>query len=342
MKPRLAFIDHSFHKKTQATAFLMDILSENFDIECIWDDSWSGGDSISIEYLNKHNFEFVLFFQVLFPVDELKKLRGKLIWVPMYDGVVGRAPSFWMELSQLPIKVISFSKRVFDVARSFGIQSVSVQYFFDPEKFKEISQIEGKRIFFWQRTKFSFKDVKKILGNQRVEKFVLKLDVDPGYTPVRPTNEDMRRYNIEIIDGNLSKEDYLELVRGSNIFIAPRKFEGIGMSFIEAMTMGLAVVAFDHPTMNEYMVHQKSGYLVNERRLGEIDFSKFQEIGEKAREVCKKGYKEWLMKREKLADFIVEDFRPPRRLNILVFSYVKSVRFLYRCLRRIGFYYEWL
>ena len=54
-----------------------------------------------------------------------------------------------------------------------------------------------------------------------------------------------------------------DLLTHQKVFIAPRLAEGIGMSFLEAMAMGCAVIAQDDATMNEYIVHGKTGILVD-------------------------------------------------------------------------------
>ena len=47
----------------------------------------------------------------------------------------------------------------------------------------------------------------------------------------------------------------------STIYIASRPYEGIGMSFLEAMADGRCVVAHDNTTHNEYIEHGKNGFL---------------------------------------------------------------------------------
>lgn len=57
------------------------------------------------------------------------------------------------------------------------------------------------------------------------------------------------------------------------IFIAPRDYEGIGLSFLEAMAMGKAVVGVNNPTMNEYIADGKIKYFFDLDNIKEIDFS---------------------------------------------------------------------
>ncbi|MDO9231858.1 MAG: glycosyltransferase [bacterium] len=336
IKKRLGCVDHSFHKKTKSTYFLRNILAEHFEVIDVWDESWNGGDVLTAEFINSQNFEYVLFFQSHLPVNEFKKIKAKIIWVPMYDGVVGLGNFFWMEMSSLSIKIISFSKTLSDKLRYFGFDVFDVQYFFDFNKFEKIEKSDGIKIFFWQRTDFNFNDVKKIIGNQKINQFILKLDPDPRYKAVFPSQKDMEKYNVRIVQGFLSKEEYMQMLSESNLFISPRKFEGIGMSFIEAMTMGLAVAAIDNPTMNEYIKHGENGYLLKLNQLEEIDFSEFSKVGENARIYCENGYIKWTEDSNKISEFILSDFNDSVDLSLYKRSYVEIMQAIYFILKKIA------
>ena len=329
MIKKLGYIDHSFHKKTESTDFLRDILREHFDVIDIWDESWNGGASPSVEYINSQNFDHVLFFQSLLPIRELKKIKAKIIWVPMYDGVIGRGKSFWMELSTIKIKIISFSNALSVKLKENSLDVINVKYFPNPNNFKKVLDFSGKKIFFWQRTKLSVLNVKKIIGKQKIDQLILKLDPDPGHKPIFPSEYDIKKYNIKIIQGFLSKGEYMKMLSGSNIFVSPRKFEGIGMSFIEAMAMGLAVIAFDNPTMNEYITHNKNGYLFHSRWKRKIDLSNFEEVGENAREYCEDGFKDWENDKSKIIEFINSKYKPAIKLDFIEFLYVKILGAVY-------------
>ena len=49
----------------------------------------------------------------------------------------------------------------------------------------------------------------------------------------------------------------MKLVKYSDVFISPRKQEGIGMSFLEAMSLGKYIIAINDSTMNEYILNKK-------------------------------------------------------------------------------------
>jgi hypothetical protein len=325
MKSKLAFIDHSFHKKTKASDFLRDILIADFEIVDIWDESWMGKKPVTAKYINQQGFDYVLFFQSLTPITELRNIEAEIIWVPMYDDVIFHTKLFWLSLTILNVKIISFSKTLSERMRKINPEVLSLQYFLDPISFAATETSNEPNVFFWQRTNFGFNDVKKLLGNKQINQFILKLDTDPGYKEIEPSSNDIEKYSIKIIRGNLEKSDYMEMIRSSNVFIAPRKYEGIGMSFLEAMTLGLAVIATDNPTMNEYIIHNKTGFLFSSAK--SIDISDFKIIGENARSYCENGFKEWEKDKNGIIPFIKNKHMQARNGNL--FYCTKG--FLYIC-----------
>jgi glycosyltransferase involved in cell wall biosynthesis len=112
------------------------------------------------------------------------------------------------------------------------------------------------------------------------------------------------KYSITISDWYEDRKEYLDALQTANVYFAPRLYEGIGMSFIEAMTMGKCVVAVDHPTMNEYVDNGVNGYLYDLRRAQSLDLSTVREMGKKARESCSLGFKRWVAARDMILEFV--------------------------------------
>ena len=85
--------------------------------------------------------------------------------------------------------------------------------------------------------------------------------VDPG----RKITNNLHEYKdvkIKVLKKDfLPKSEYLELMKNCNVFIAPRKKEGIGMSIVEALSKGMYIVGYNDSTMNEYVTNEKIGYL---------------------------------------------------------------------------------
>lgn len=93
-------------------------------------------------------------------------------------------------------------------------------------------------------------------------------------------------------------------IQECDIYIAPREYEGIGMSFLEAMAMGKAVIALNNPTMNEYIVNNQTGYLYDKNNPKPINFSNISNIRKNTHQYMKNGYKNWNKEKNKIIRLI--------------------------------------
>ena len=76
------------------------------------------------------------------------------------------------------------------------------------------------------------------------------------------------------------------------------------MSFLEAMALGLCVVAPRSPTMDEYISDGTTGLLYSLGHRQSLDFSRIREIGQRARKSVELGHSRWLKGKDELLDFI--------------------------------------
>lgn len=314
-KPRLAFVDHSFHLKTKSVDFMRELMSDGFEVTEFWDDSWQGKPAVSVDEINAGNFDYVLFFQVLPPVKELRKLNAKLIWTPMYDGTPVDHGGFWLQLATLPILIIGFSSTVHSIAERYGISSMYLRYYQDPSQFTQVQDFSSIRVFFWHRTKeITWQNVKQLLSKTTVDEVFLKLNPDPKHEAERPSDEDIKRYNIRIIDGFLEKDEYMGLLGRCNTFIAPRAQEGIGQSFLEAMGMGMVVVGMNRPTMSEYISDGVDGILFS-REFTPIDLTRLKELGHASQVRTQRGYTTWERDKHLMIDAAIEHKVTPQTIT---------------------------
>ena len=62
---RVAYCDHSFHRKTESTYFLVDILRARADVEVdlFWDEVWKGGRSVNLSEIA--HYDIIIIFQAI-------------------------------------------------------------------------------------------------------------------------------------------------------------------------------------------------------------------------------------------------------------------------------------
>jgi hypothetical protein len=303
---KLAFVDHSFHRKSSATKFLAELFRERYHVDIFWDESWQGGSRVDIKTINEESYNVIVFFQLIdYPLADIRRLECQnVVFIPMYDGARTLSNSEWLTLSDY--RFINFSSTLHIKLERLGLVSLSVQYFLDPTEFEAVDDFGSLRGFFWQRTEgITWTHVRRLLGANEFKEFHIHSAVDPhGYTFVQPSDEERMKYSITISDWYEDRKEYLDALQTANVYFAPRLYEGIGMSFIEAMTMGKCVVAVDHPTMNEYVDNGVNGYLYDLRRAQSLDLSTVREMGKKARESCSLGFKRWVAARDMILEFV--------------------------------------
>lgn len=307
---RLAFIDHSFHKQSTATRFLIDLLKNYYHVDIYWDNLWKGEKNLSLRRLRKNNYDIIIFFQMMnYKPDELKSIGcDNIVLIPMYDGC------FHMRISDArwktfrPFKIINFSRSLHNRLIKLGLNSKCFQYFIPPEFDRDLSKpgFSTLKGFFWQRTSsVTWNHVKELIQNYPFSSFHIHKAIDPpGFDFVEPTREEKEKYGITISDWFEKWEDYFKLLKEANVFFAPRDYEGIGMSFLEAMAMGKCVVAPDNPTMNEYITDGENGFLYDLENPSPIDFSRAESIAGNARAYVERGYNNWLNSITELLPFI--------------------------------------
>lgn len=308
-KPTLAFVDNIFHQRTMSSDFFRELLAPHFEIVNFWDRTSERGPRIDTDTINRH--EYVLFWQRLNPIAELEKITAKIIWVPMFDSI-SFDYLFWKNLSLLPIKVLCFSKVIYRQCQKFGIESVYAQYFIKPEWDDKDAPDRAKNLFFWNRGAVSFEMIKKIIDPGFLNTFIYLSRPDPNYKAENLTSEDKEKFKIQTVEMDFkeSRTEYFNLVKKAGLFVAPRKKEGIGLSFIEALAYGSVVLAYNGGTMNEYIRHGYNGYLLDEKTKGVLDFSNISEVTKNSRKVTEEGYRKWLENESRVVDFIRTNVSP--------------------------------
>ncbi len=298
---KIAYIGHSYHSKTKSTEFLIKYLKEFYNVEEILDESWLGKQFPDLSFIDE-SYLAVIFFQNLPELDILKKIENNnIIFFPMYDGV-RHDYGFWSNYCNL--KVINFSTTLHKKLIKWGLDSLGVQYFPQPHEF-----IPGnmKEVFFWNRiSQININVLARIFGKSN-KKIHIHKAIDPGHQFVSPSEDDEKKFGITYSDWFETREEMQEVIRQKGIYIAPREFEGIGMSFLEAMSMGKAVVAANNPTMNEYIEHGKTGYLFDLKNPKEIDFSDIENVQKNAHAFMQKGYEKWEKEKHRIIDFIEQE-----------------------------------
>ena len=297
---RAAFLANSFHlQKTRSSDFFIDIARTTFDevVVITSKEAWAR--------IPGHTWDALIVWQETIAPDELDAFGIRNITlVPMYDDCPHER-GFW--LRYLPYKVFCFSRALQASLDQWGLRTMHARYY--PPQQAAVDPMEGPpRAFFWpRRDDLGWDLVKRLIGFNKMAgvQFHWTPDIHPDVT-VYPSPAELSEYRMDISTWTSDRHQYEKLVRRNNVFFAPRLSEGIGMSFLEALSWGLCVVAADRPTMNEYIAHGVNGILYDPDEPKPVDFARRVEMGRAAAESCREGRVEWEASLPAIKDFLRE------------------------------------
>ena len=170
------------------------------------------------------------------------------------------------------------------------LSSYYIQYFPKPAVIDNYGEEDA--VFFWQRReKINTKTIEKVLNASEINKLYLHAAPDPENKVPEPS----KKWEGKIVNSSWfeTKEEMQNYIQKAALYFAPREFEGIGMSFLEAMAAGRCVIAPDNPTMNEYIKNGETGYLYNLKSPEKINLNSIRKIQEAYYKYISDGFKKW-------------------------------------------------
>ena len=191
------------------------------------------------------------------------------MWAPMYDALNFRNNFFkslyWKQMSNLGVKVLKFSNKITESIGNEKIDSLRLNYFIKPTLKQAINKSKKLNIFFWDRGRINFNDWYHFFDKKEINQIIYFPMPDLGFNIIDDDLPNLKEHKIKRIDKKfLSKKEYLKLFKMCNVFVAPRKKEGIGMSIVEAISKGIFLVGYNDSTMNEYISNNKVGFIYDE------------------------------------------------------------------------------
>ena len=274
---KIAFFDHPFHEKTKSSNFFLDIVNALGGVDVFYADFHNEKDTELL--INKlcYQFDLLIFWQVIPPASILLKVPHKrIVLITMYDACCTMTYFQWYAYRHCHF--INFSHKLHTILCNMRMHSLYVRYVPHITTMESEKKDEGLTAFVWRRTPaLNMKGLLEALKNIGVRTIVFH-DSQDNISPEIPFRDMIEGLNIEYTNGWFNTHDeYLKSVIACDIYVAPRLYEGIGMSFLEAMGLGLCVLAPNQATMNEYIIDGYNGVL----------FKNFKSIKKKRFEIDK-------------------------------------------------------
>ena len=86
---------------------------------------------------------------------------------------------------------------------------------------------------------------------------------------------------IILICENYDRSQYQQLLNNNDINLAPSKFEGFGLTLLEALHSRVPTITINHSPMNEIITHGENGICISANEVGKIQKQPIYEINKK-------------------------------------------------------------
>jgi glycosyltransferase involved in cell wall biosynthesis len=316
---KVAYCGHSFHQKTKSTSFLTDLLTSNgHSIEYYWDYSWEGGAPVRFKQIS--SYDAILIFQSI-PHNLpgcIAKAHPNVTLIPMLDQFgIAKGPLFVLKKFWKPFrgsKVLSFSSAVHAIATSNGIASKRFQYMPSSASNGQSMEIHLKKdhhnVFFWARrpSEVSIGTLEVLLSQLRNTVSIhVHLSADPGEVGISENEAKASLQwcnHLKTTQWVETREELVNMIKGCSVYIAPRLEEGIGQSFLEALSAGLCVVAPNNGTMNEYIIDGVNGVLYDPYNIKPLRLEYIDILRENALLTSEKLRENWEDDQQRLVEYI--------------------------------------
>jgi len=204
----------------------------------------------------------LIFFDKAPNPEVLAHPEAEIVWAPMFDGHTRHGVSWWRQWNHYNIKFISYSKKHTQILREAGLEVFYIQFFNNPKEYSQVSW-EGKlNAMYWNRHGLIRRPhIEELCGQLQISELFYRSKTDSSVSSASNFQlpEKLEDTNVIDLDEWMDYQTYLDYVSRSHLFIAPRFFEGIGLTFTEAMASGCVVLANDSFTMSDYIVHGETG-----------------------------------------------------------------------------------
>lgn len=242
---------------------IVDPLANHIDVEVrglAWEDPDFGPDD-----LRKATGGAPALFHMVPPSPRLleSNIDQPMSWAPMWDHVYKFTQEKWESFPK-SLRIIAFSSTLADRTEAAGLPTLRLRYHENPAAFQETTWDQGRVMMYWNRTgMISPQILEQICTALQIDRLLFRQEPDPRLpSQVRYTlPSQLGPAKVEVLTEFFQPEEYVKLLAKTNIYLAPRAIEGVGLCFLEAMAQGCAILAYDWPTMNEYITHGEDGYL---------------------------------------------------------------------------------
>lgn len=307
---KILFVDHIFHEKTRSSEFFRSLLANSFKVRTLYVDPEDP--SRLLDSIDDASEDLAVLWQMDYLAPIFLAMGMRVVAIPMYDGSANMPDVHWLWSKQA--RFINFSRRLHAKIQRCGGNSLLVKYFKPPVRENRLKKFDKLNVLFWQRRPehgINLNMVERLLGAQIDSLHVHDSPDDEECISSAYMERTMEGYSLTTSSWFKSADDYSRLLEANNVFIAPRRSEGIGMAFLEAMSRGFLVFAADDATHDEYLANWVNGVLFNPDAIGYADMQgRAEALGRMAWKSAQIGYEKWVGSQPNILEFIRSTPKP--------------------------------
>lgn len=300
----ILFIGHSYHGVTRSSDFFKRVLWEIGNVSELHEDPSTG--TLKRDYrtlVEGANYDLVIVWQIEAIAKQLAGLSN-VVFVPMYDGCRQLPLEFWRDLCGM--RVLAFSLPVYDVAQAGGCDAQYCQYWPAPAVEAPIRKSPGQGFYWYRRDEVDLSTLSRICSSYGIETLRVLYKPDPNVPSPVPKALFARALPVPVdwVRWEPSRIAQLQNVAKAEYYVASRSFEGIGLSFLDAMAVECCVIAPANPTYTDYIVSGITGYLFDQSTGILPERRDLQDVRGAARRSVVAGRSRWLSGRSRLVKWL--------------------------------------
>ncbi|OIQ86543.1 glycosyl transferases group 1 [mine drainage metagenome] len=297
---KILFVDHKFHTKTKSSNFFLRILNEAFgEIDIEYVDIEKSRRLSVLERPREH--DLVVLWQLDFLAPIFLAAGYRTVVVPMYDGSANMPYEHWLAMSGASF--VNFSRTLHERVTAVGARGFLCRYYLKPQPESSLPGFDELRAVLWMRRPedgLTPRLVERLIGDDLAGLHVHNAPDQGPPVALRGSEHAATRLVCTESRWESNGNPYLTALKRSNVFVAPRLSEGIGMAMLEAFSHGLLVLANDDAVHNEYVANWSNGILFNRASGG------FHVPLEAARDMARLGWRSSVLGYEAWQDGIAE------------------------------------
>ncbi|MBR1976677.1 hypothetical protein IKA15_00175 [bacterium] len=258
--------------------FFLNILREDFivDIKIILK-SWEK-EFFDTPFNSKKYCAVVVWGEIFDTKSANNLIQKNAIFVPMSDCIHTKKLVWWFRIRNF--KTICFSKQLADTLLKHGFRLSNFYYVEKTEEKiinlpKNLSEVRPLNVYI---------DDKITLKNEHIINKIFKF----------------QKYKI-----------HEKIKDNTHVYLSLKKYSGLDREFIKAISKGIIPIVPNSHNLNDYVLHNKTGYIYRYDLPLYIDFSNIKETQENLIKFNNINHVKWKVKSKKIAKFIKEKNHSP-------------------------------